>query len=119
MELPPYLALFLWSIRMHGDEPGYLAKRFEKQPYEKVVEARGMVEELFDRHLLLALSVRKDTVDVVSPAGRAESVAFPNSFLVAPYAHHMPVTLLARFGFWAVTICLAQQLTGIVSALLP
>lgn len=118
MELPPYLVLFLWSIKAHGDEPGYLAKRYEGKPYKKVAEARAMVSELFDRRFIVGLSGHADSVNVVDKRGRTHEVPFPRTYEVAPHANHLLSTLLCRLAFWVVAICLAQVVTAAIGATL-
>ena len=47
MELvPPYLAAYLWQIRKHSGELGYVKRRLEQQDVEQAVYDKSMLTEL-------------------------------------------------------------------------
>lgn len=71
--VPPYPLAYLWKIRKHSGEPGYLKRRFQSLAPERAAYEKSMLRELFDLHLI-AMSSEQEQVVIDQPVGeqRAE-----------------------------------------------
>lgn len=67
--VPPYPLVYLWQIRKHSGEPGYLKRRFQTLSPERAVYEKSMLRELFDLHLI-AKSSEEKKVAINQPIGK-------------------------------------------------
>lgn len=125
MELvPPYLAAYLWRIRKHSGELGYLEGIFKSDGLKAAVYEKSMLAELEELHLI-ALTKEEDVVvydpcttdvDGVDYAwtGTEKSVSFPRAFVMLARGHWLWTEYLVCGLRWLMTAVLG----GIIGTLI-
>lgn len=128
MELvPPYLAAYLWQIRKHSGENGYLKRRLEDKDPASAVYEKSMLAELLELHLI-AVSDNEDDV-VFNPhvtqrpdgvvevrGGTEQRVPVPRCFIVLARGHYLWTEYVFAGGRWLLTAFLGALIALLVSA---
>lgn len=114
-QVPPYLALYLWKIRRHSGEPGYLRRRLEEEDFDRVVYEESMLAELRDLHLV-AFSEKHEEVPLgADRLGRARRTKVPERFVVLARGHYLWAEYLVPAAKWLVTAFLGALIALLIS----
>lgn len=125
--VPPYLAAYLFSIRKHSGEPGYLKRRLQPKDIDRAVYEKSMLSELYDLHLV-ALSKQKDEL-VYNPlreelpgggmamrGGTEHRTTIYREFRILARGHWLWTEYVFAGGRWLVTAFLGALIALLVAA---
>lgn len=128
MELvPPYLAAYLWQIRKHSGELGYVKRRLEQQDVEQAVYEKSMLTELVELHLIALSDEDQEIVfnprevkiapGVVAIVDSDEStMTVSGSFVLLARGHYLWTEYVFAGGRWLLTAFLGALIALLVSA---
>lgn len=91
--VPPYLAAYLWQIRKHSGEVGYIETRLDGKGFERAAYEKSMLTELANLRLIALSDDQKELVFdplnvevmpglTVTQTGSERSVNVPVAFIV-------------------------------------
>lgn len=99
--VPVYLAWYFLRIRKHHGELGYFDRRFENVDSKQMLIEVQMVQELYERHLILLPGKKPDRKKAFNPrsytalpglvfevAGEGDRIPYWSAFEIAPLGHY-------------------------------
>lgn len=125
--VPPYLAAYLFSIRKHSGEPGYLKGRLQPKDIDRAVYEKSMLTELYNLHLV-ALSEQQDELvynplrvelpggGIATRGGTEHRTTICREFRILGRGHWLWTEYVFAGGRWLVTAFLGALIALLVAA---